>query len=336
MKTKIFSAFVALCFFSMLQGATTAPVDTLDTGDFKEKEVEQILTEAQTSQVQSLKANLQIFQQHYDNMFRQNIFIEGLFQQFMRWSAVVQTEGWDPGYEIIIEDINAHPDPIQKESQLRTLAALVSSLRDDELSQSVQQEIQAALGRRKQDLMQVKKDLILIRLRDIAMAKAMANALCKKIEIQFFEGVKRLSSLGVVEGLCLTEPDVSGEAAERSEAGDSEPAAEELQSVVTLVYQWLEVQKQTKINEIAILEAKLTELKRKYARFQALELKVSRVLEDLRKQEKSRIFGDLIGKLSALYETLHVLIGEVRGIFDREHDRWIRLTPESNYWVLEE
>lgn len=332
MKTKIFSAVIALCFFSMIQGAATAHVGVSDILASATEQIEQVLTEEQTSQVESLKANLQILQQHYDNMFRQNVAIDSLLQQFMRWSAVVQAEGWDPGYEIIIEDIGAHPDPTERASQLRNLAALIASLRDDELSTDAQQEIQTNLDQRKQDLMEIKKSLIHTKLREGALAKMLVVGLRKKIESEFAADVKRLSSLGVVEDLRLTEPNVGGESA----AGGIELAAGDLQPVVTLVYEWLKIQKRIKENEIIILEAKLTELKRKYTRFKGLELKICTVLENLRKQEKEESLMVLMEKLSGLDENLHLLIGEVRGAFDREHDRWIRLTPESSYWTLEE
>jgi hypothetical protein len=156
------------------------------------------LTQAlKLTEVESLKENLDLFKARQAILIDRQNALERLLSQFRSWFEVVTADGWEPGYEIILEDINAHPDSAEKAEQLRTFAGLVALLREGEVSPAALAQITPLLDRRKRTAAEAKIELVRTKTDALTAAKTIVMSLITQVKEAFDLDVARLSSFGV-------------------------------------------------------------------------------------------------------------------------------------------
>jgi len=281
---------------------------------------------------------------HSSLIDRQNA-LERLLSQFRSWFEVVTADGWEPGYEIILEDINAHPDSAEKAEQLRTFAGLVAILREGEVSPAALAQITSLLDRRKRAAAEAKIELVRTKTEALTAAKAIVVVLTTQVNEAFDLDVARLLSLGFVEehplfsvGGVADAAEGGGGCAAAAAAGVRE--ADGLRSIIDLVNEWLYLQTQTKREEVTYLESNLALLKRKFARLKTSKDEVVAQLETLLAKESSVEEKEEVRKQVEALQGLRTSIAEMmegtKDLFDREFYRLLELNPDVAVWTLED
>lgn len=336
MRTKFFMIFIGLfLFLPIIQGAdgdVSVPSATETYLD---------LTHAlKSSEIQSLNENLDLFKGRHSSLIDRQNAIESLLNQFRSWLEVVSADGWDPGYEIILEDINAHPASAEKADQLSTFAELVAILRENEVSAATLAQIAPLLDQRKRTAMEAKIDLIKVKAQELTIGQEVVVGLIAQAQKAFDLDVERLSSLGVVEG---SSEDAGAVSSADGADGVVASAAEEmgaLQPVVEMVHEWLAMQEQIKREEIAHIEANLVLLKRKFSRLKTSQHEVRTQLEGLTAKEPLLETEVDVKKLTEALQGIDSSIAEmmrdISGLFDREYERFLSLHPYGEVWILED
>jgi hypothetical protein len=342
MKTKIFVTVVGLfLFLPIIQGAAAAVSAPLAV------DVSLELTQAlKLKEAESLRENLGLFRVRYSSLIDRQNALEKLLSQFRSWFEVVTADGWEPGYEIILEDINAHPDSAEKAEQLRTFAGLVAILREGEVSPAVLAQITPLLDRRKRAAAEAKIELVRTKTEALTAATAIVVVLTTQVNEAFDLDVARLLSLGFFEEHPLFSVGAVAAAAAEGGGGCAAAAAtgvreaDDLRSIVDLVNEWLDLQTQTKREEVTYLESNLGLLKTKFARLKTSKDEVITQLETLLAKESSVEEKDEVRKQVEALQGLRTSIAEMmegtKDLFDREFYRLLGLNPDAAVWTLDD
>jgi hypothetical protein len=315
MNTKIIIFLACLIFpVSIVKGAV-AEVESVPDASGLVEQYGRVAEQLKQNSTASLLRNLALFKVRIINLTERQTVIEEFLRNFKAWSDVVTVDGWDPSYDIILEDINAHPDSRERNDQLSTFAELISLITDENLQESTRSQIEPLLNQRKHVAMDAKISLVRTKYAEASMAQ---------VRQAFENDLRRLSSIDRALAESWTLP------SDAAESGVTAVASATLVPIIDLCHQWLAAQEKTKREEIGCIESNLSTLQQRFAKLKKVKSELEKILEQIADSD-----ARLRERAVKMEESVRQLMDGTEEIFNREFGRLIELNPHSEVWQIE-
>jgi hypothetical protein len=272
----------------------------------------------------SLLRNLELFKVRITTLTERQTGIEGFLRNFKAWLDIVTTDGWDPDYGIILEDINAHPDSRERNDQLSTFAELISLITDENLQESTRRQIEPLLNQRKHVAMDAKISLVRTKYAETSIGHEVTRALIAQVKQTFGEDLHRLSAIDNALAESWTLP------SDATESGLAAVASATLVPIIDLCHQWLAEQEKTKCEEIGCIESNLSTLQQRFAKLKGTKSELAEILRQAADSD-----ARLRERVIEMEVSVRRLMEGAEENFNREFYRLIELNPYSEVWQIE-